>query len=204
VKLEEAVARLTDSINLQTQYNRQMEQKVSSLQSVMSQSRSAQNQGYGVNNQSTFNRGSMPVSNTGYSGLPGRCFYCEQSGHRMPECSHVERHIELGWLKRVDGYLKLANGDKLPKDPSKPTKEVIEGLNKPTPGIIKLPPKTNLYSNSSDAISLLQTQAAGEGQEDDVQFVLELVQRMGLDKAKNLMAAQMQAIEAEEWEQNFE
>ena len=204
VKLEEAVARLTDSINLQTQYNRQMEQKMSSLQSVMSQSRSTQNQGYGVNNQSAFNRNPMPVSTTGYPGLTGRCFYCEQSGHRMPECSQVEKHLELGWLKKVDGYLRLSDGSKLPKDSSRPTKDVVESLNKPTPGIIKLPAKTNLYSNSSDAISLLQTQAGGDGPEDEVKFVLELAQRIGLDKAKNLMAAQMQAMEEEEWEQNFD
>jgi len=55
VKLEEAVARLTDTITLQTQYNKQMDQKLASLQSFMSQSRSMQNQGFGTNNQTTYN-----------------------------------------------------------------------------------------------------------------------------------------------------
>ncbi len=203
VKLEEAVAQLTDSINLQAQYNRQNDQRVSNLQSVMSQNRQVQSQGYGVNNQPAYNRSQMPMPNAISAIRSGNCFYCEEAGHRIPDCGEVKRHLELGWIIKVDGFMRLPDGSKLPRDPSKSTKELIDNLHKQVPGIIKLPAKTNLYSSSSGVVSLLQTQAGNEQKEED-RLVLELVQRIGYDKAKDLLTTQMQTIEEEEWEQNFE
>jgi len=204
VKLEEAVARLTDSINLQTQYNKQMDQRMSNLQNVMSQNRQVQSQGYGVNNQSAVNRTQGPVPNAINAIRAGNCFYCEEGGHRIPDCPDVKRHLEIGWIVKVDGFMRLPDGSRLPRDPTKSTKELIDNLHRQVPGIIKLPAKTNLYSSSSSGlVSLLQTQAGNEMKEDD-RLVLELVQRIGYEKAKDLLTTQMQTIEEEEWEQNFE
>jgi len=200
VKLEEAVARLTDSINLQAQYNRQNDQRVSSL---MSQNRQVQSQGY-VNNQSTFNRNQVPAPTAINAIRAGNCFYCEESGHRIPDCQHVKRHLELGWIIKVDGFMRLPDGSKLPRDPSKSTKDLVDSLQKQVPGIIKLPTKTNLYSGSSGVISLLQTQSNGNELREEEKLGLELIQRIGYDKAKDLLATQAQAIEEEEWEQNFD
>jgi len=202
VKLEEAVARLTDSINLQVQYNKQMDMRMTNLQSVMSQNRANSNQSYGMSSQSTMNKPQVPAPSTGYAGL--RCFYCDTSGHRVIDCPHVLRHLELGWIKKVDGYMKLPDGGKIPREPSRTTREIIDGLNKQKPGIIKLPEKANLYSNTSNVVSLLQAQSGGNEKEEDVRLVLEFVQQIGYDKAKDLLADQIQAIEEAEWEQNFD
>jgi hypothetical protein len=201
VKLEEAVARLTDSINLQTQYNKQMDQRVSNLQNVMSLSRSNQSQSYGMSSQPALQKPQTSVSNTG---LLGKCFYCEVVGHRIPDCPDMLKHLELGWIKKVDGYLRLPDGSRLPRDPVRATKDIIEGLNKLKPGLIKLPEKTNLYSRSPNVVSLLQAQAEGNEKEEDVRLVLELVQKVGYGKTRDLLANQVQLIEEEEWEQNFD
>ena len=201
VKLEEAVARLTDSINLQAQYNKQNDQRVSSL---MSQNRQVQSQGYGVNNQSTFNRNQTPVPNAMSALRNGNCFYCEEGGHRIPDCQHVKRHLELGWIIKLDGFMRLPDGSKLPRDPAKSTKDLVDQLHKQVPGIIKLPAKTNLYSSSSGVVSLLQTQPIGNEMREEDRSILELVQRVGYETAKDLLATQMQTIEEEEWEQNFD
>jgi hypothetical protein len=204
VKLEEAVAQLTDSINLQAQYNKQNDQRLSNLQSIMSQSRPIQSQGYGVNSQSSYNRGQVPGSNAISAVRSGNCYYCELEGHRIPDCGDVKRHLELGWIIKVDGFMRLPDGSKLPRDPSKSTKELIDNLHKQVPGIIKLPAKTNLYSSSSGVVSLLQSQAGGSELKEEDKIVLDLVRRIGYDKANDLLANQLQAIEEEEWEQNFE
>ena len=202
VKLEEAVARLTDSINLQTQYNKQMDQRMSNLQTVMSQNRQVQSQGYGVNNQSTFNRTQTPVPNAISALRTGNCFYCEEGGHRIPDCPDVKRHLELNWIIKLDGFMRLPDGSKLPRDPSKSTKDLIDNLHKQVPGIIKLPTKTNLYSGSSGVVSLLQTQSSELKEED--KLVLELIQRVGYGKAKDLLTTQANVMEEEAWEQNFD
>ena len=200
VKLEEAVARLTDTITLQTQYNKQMDQKLASLQSFMSQSRSMQNQGFGMNNQTTYNRSQPQASGAGYSNNAGKCFYCEEIGHRIPDCDDVHTHLDLGWIKKVDGFMRLPDGSRLPRDPSKSTKEIIEGMNRQKPGIIKLPEKTSLYSSTADVISLMQTHSRSEDKE-----ILELVRKLGSDRAKSLLSTQVQTLQEEdEWEQNFE
>jgi len=79
---------------------------------------------------------------------------------------------------------------------------LIDNLHKQVPGIIKLPTKTNLYSGSSGVVSLLQTQSSELKEED--KLVLELIQRVGYDKAKDLLTTQVHAMKEEDWEQNFD
>ena len=207
VKLEEAVARLTDSIQIQTQYNKQMDQRLASLQNVITRDRSTQNQGFGQSNQSTYNRSQMQGNNASYANnaSSGQCFYCEESGHRIPDCPAVLKHLDLGWIKRVDGYLRMPDGAKLPRETTRSTMEVIECRNRKTPGILKLPDKTSLYQGSTNSISLMQTHPGQSKDEDDVKVLLELVQRMGVDQVKGLLSTRVQApSEEEEWEQNFD
>ena len=64
VKLEEAVARLTDTIDLQTQHNKQVEQKLSNLQNFMNQPKQFNSGGYAA--QPEYNRGLVPASNPLY------------------------------------------------------------------------------------------------------------------------------------------
>ena len=206
VKLEEVVAKLTDSINLQTQYNKQVEQKLTSLQSFMTQPRSQVTGNYGGNTQSTGYGGSTLLNNQG----PPKCYYCG-GPHKIPDCEHVFRHLDLGWIKRVDGTIKSADGLRLPRDPTKTTKEVIEGMNKPKPGLIhmsRIPDKQSIYSNNSNMPSFMQYTAGMETENPEMQQVMELVQKLGLDKVQKVLTNQVQVQEetedAFEWEQNFD
>ena len=55
IKLEAAVAKLTDTINLQSQYNKQVEQRLSTLQTYMTQPRAPTFGGTGLAAQQGYN-----------------------------------------------------------------------------------------------------------------------------------------------------
>lgn len=132
VKLEEAVACLTDMINLQTQHNKQVDQRLASLQTFLSQPKQQPPSGYG--GQSSYNRGYTPAPENGPS---SDCFYCRGSdGHRIQKCLDALKHLDIGWIKRIDGQLRLPDGLQIPRDGNKSMKEVVESLNKSRPGVI--------------------------------------------------------------------
>lgn len=206
VKLEEVVAKLTDSINLQTQYNKQVEQKLTSLQSFMTQPKSQGNGSYGGNTQSAGYGGSTLLNNQG----PPKCYYCG-GPHKIPDCEHVHRHLDLGWIKRIDGVIKSADGLRLPRDINKTTKEIVEANNKPKPGLIhmsRIPDRQALYSKNSNLSSFMQNNAEMETETPEMQHIMKLVQRLGVDEVQKVLTSQVQAQEeAEEaldWEQNFD
>jgi hypothetical protein len=202
VKLEEAVARLTDTINLQTQHNKQVDQRLASLQTFLSQPRQQQGPSYG--GQSGYNRGFVSGNSNGPT---SDCFYCRgNDGHRIPECVDALRHLDLGWIKKIDGQLRLPDGMKIPRDGNKSMKEVVESLNKTRPGLIpmsKIQDKSNLYQEANIA-SYSQTQSQ-HSEEANMRTLLELVQNMGQDRVLKLLSAQGQlADNDEEWNQNFD
>jgi hypothetical protein len=205
VKLEEAVARLADSVNLQTQYNKQVDQKLTTLQSSLTQSRPTY--GTGFAGPSGYNRGYAPASNHVHTGAPSDCFYCRgNDGHRIPDCPDVHKHLDMGWIKRFDNLLRLPDGAKIPRDGNKSMKEVVEALNKLRPGLIpmsKIQDKSNLYQEANMA-SYAQTQ--GNSSEDlTMRTLLEAVRKMGSDRVLELLNAQGQTTEEEdEWNQNFD
>jgi hypothetical protein len=208
VKLEEAVARLTDSINLQSQYNRQVDQKLTNLQNSVAQPRQLPMTGYA--GQTGYNRGYNTASNHVHAGAPSDCFYCRGSdGHRIPDCMDVHKHLDLGWIKKIDNRLTLPDGAKIPRDGNKSMKEVVEALNKPRPGIIpmsKIQDKSNLYQEANMA-SYVQMQPQGSSAEDlTMRTLLEAVQRLGSDRVMKLLNVQGQETEEEddEWNQNFD
>lgn len=209
MKLEEAVARLTDSINLQAKYNQQVDQKLAGLQSFMNQPRVQQSSNnFGSMNQGSapYSRGLPPVQNP-VQGQTSGCFYCA-GAHRIPDCEAVVLHLDLGWLKKVNGYLRLPDGSKLPRDPGKTTREVIEQLNKAKPGLIhmhQIPDKTSLYQASQNMSSFMQNDLRSNSGDAEMQHLLELVQKVGMDQAKKALAISVQEKEEEdEWRQNFE
>ena len=79
VKLEEAVAKLTDSITLQSQHNKLVEQRLASMQTYIAQPRPPAA-------QSGFNRGLMPPQNTVAPAFSSKCFLLSwtSSGRRLP------------------------------------------------------------------------------------------------------------------------
>ena len=204
VKLEEAVARLTDTINLQVQHNKQVDQRLANMQSYMNQPRlpaamPAAQQG--------FNRGLAPPQNhvAPIGGLS--CFYCK-GGHRIGDCEHVHKHLDLGWIKRIDGFMRLPDGQRIPRDGMKSMKEVVEALNHLKPGIIpmsKIQDKAGLYQNEAKMTSYIQAHAATD--EENIRALTELIQKVGLDKVQKLLSTSTvleEEGELDEWGQNFD
>ena len=200
VKLEEAVARLSDSLNVQTQYNKQVDQRLASMQSFMNQPRLPVA-------QPGYSRGLAPTNNyVSPNPAPSTCFYC-RGPHRIAECEHAMKHQDMKLIVRIDGYLRLPDGRSIPRDGTKTLKEVVESLNQPKPGIIpmsKIQDKTALYQGSSKMSSYVQSQSS---EEDNMRALLEIMQKVGVDKIQEMLHSTSQEVgneESEEWNQNFD
>jgi len=204
VKLEEAVARLTDSINLQSQYNKQVDQRLANLQISLTQPRPAPVSGFAG---AGYNRGYPQASNHVHTGPSSDCFYCRgNDGHRIPDCADVHKHLDLGWIKKFDNQLRLPDGNRIPRDGNKSMKEVVEALNKARPGIVpmsKIQDKSALYQEANMSSYV---QAQGNSADDlTMRSLYEAVQKLGSDRVLKLLNAQGQVEEEEdEWNQNFD
>jgi hypothetical protein len=186
VKYEEAVAKIHDSLELYEKRRQQTEQQ---LQSLMTQFKlSTQMSAQGAAQAPVYNRNGQYTSNS--SGTQSGCFYCGGT-HRMSACEHVQRHMDLSLVKKVDGKLRLFNGNYIPKDPTKTNKEVVESLNASKPGIIpmnKIGDRANLYQGAARVSNFMQNQLPVDEQEG-LKNVLELIQNMGLAQAQKLLSA---------------
>lgn len=201
VKLEEAVARLSDSISLQTQYNKQVDQRLANMQSFMNQPRPlpAAQPGY--------SRALAPPNNhVSTTSPPPVCFYC-RGPHRIAECEHALKHLDLKWIVRVDGYLRAPNGNPIPRDGNKSLKEVVESMAQTKPGIIpmsKIQDKASLFQGSNKAQSYVQMQPT---EEDNLRSLLEMMQKVGTDRVHELLNVQSnepRVDDSDEWNQNFD
>jgi hypothetical protein len=45
-----------------------------------------------------------------------KCYYCGKPGHCMNDCEEAQVHLDLGWIKRFETYLKLPDGSNIPRD----------------------------------------------------------------------------------------
>jgi hypothetical protein len=126
IKLEEVVAKLADTVNLQMQYNKQVDQKLANLQLFLKSTGPSQNNSF----QPNFAR-PQAASNWQGNNNPNICFYCRgDDPHHIPDCQHVNTHLDLGWIKKDQGQIRLPNGQRIPRDGNKSMKEVIESMNK--------------------------------------------------------------------------
>ena len=199
--MEEAVARLTDSITAQTQYTKTIEQRLVSMQQNMNSSRAPQQPA-----QPNFNRSLAPVSNHVTPNNGGNCFYCN-GPHRVANCEDALRHLDLGWIKRVDGYLRWADGMRILKEFGRSMKEIVEAKFKQVPGIIpvsKIQDKASLYQDRPNTSNYVQSQSRQGNEEDASRTLLELVQQWGTDNIQKLLNRETVRDEEEEYEQNFD
>ena len=191
-KLEEAVARLTDSINMQVQHSKSVDQRLNTLQSFVNQPRPA----YTEQRQPMKQFGPGPSAGSNMN-----CFYCEGS-HRIVDCMHVNTHLDLGLLKRVEGRLRLADGSRLPREPGKTTKDLVEETRNNRPGVIpvsRMTEKPGAYQRMQSA-TYIQSQA----DTDEDALLQDLIYRLGTDKVRQYVQAREEfTTAAEEWEQNF-
>jgi len=173
------------------------------LLQVINAGGNTQNQGFGLDNQAALEETMIQVSNTGNLSSSGQCFYCDKKGHRSPDCKDVLRHLILGWIKEINGHLRLPDGSKLPKDSSKSKKEVIDEMYRQEPGATEQN-VTSLDSGWSDMTSLMQTHAETEEKDGCLRSIMELVHSLGIKEATALLSAEAQALDDEELMHNFE
>jgi hypothetical protein len=197
VKLEEVVAKLADSVNLQTQYNKQVDQKLASLQSFLKSTSSTNIQVP----QQNFARPSSTIPAWQGNNNPNICFYCRgDDPHHIPDCPHVHTHLDMGWIKKDQGQIRLPNGQRIPRDGNKSMKDVIEAMNK-KPGVIPMSKIQDKSAFFQDMLCYTQRQSMDD---DSMNNLMELIQRVGPSKVQQLIQASEQASAAEaDWEQNF-
>ena len=128
------------------------------------------------------------------------CFYCA-GPHRIGDCEEVRTHLDWGLIKKVEGRLRLADGSRLPREPGKTAKELVEAVKNSCPGLIMMAKiDKNLYQ-WNNASSFMHTQT--EGNEECV--MQDLILKLGTEKVQQCLQAREEYIaEAEEWEQNFD
>ena len=190
IKLEEAVARLTDSLNLQMQHNKNMEQRFAALQNSLSNKKDTQE--YPMRHE-------YPVRSYDQSG----CFYCK-GNHRITECESARIHLDLKWIKKVENHLRLPDGSKIPRDGAKSMKEVVETISKSRPGIIpvnKIQNKAVMMQGGTQSFS----RNPNAVNDEEVSNVLSsLIQKVGLERLQSLIQTQDIEEDEPEWDQNFD
>jgi hypothetical protein len=170
-KLEETVASLKDTIKLQQANYQMIDQKLGAL--VQASTRNQQSGNYGMRTGNFAQGNSM--------GTEFKCFYCAELGHRVSDCVHLLAHMNKGWIKRVFGQLKLPDGQNIPRDGAKPTREIIEELNKVVPGLIPTARiKESLYQGG------IQTKIIDKD-EEATNMLLALVQQIGIGGLKRAL-----------------
>jgi hypothetical protein len=140
-KLEEAVAKLTDLIDLQARQNKQMEQRLMQMQNLMSQARQQPPlQLYSQGQAPTQNHLAPTYTND------GNCFYCCRP-HRVAQCEDVFMHLDMGWIKKIDRMLRFPDGGRIQRDPTgvKCMKEVVEAMQKGIIPTSKIQDKAALF-----------------------------------------------------------
>jgi Zinc knuckle len=208
VKLEEAVARLTDSVNLQNQRTKQIDQKIASMHSYFNQPRnSATNPGTQEPRQESY----RPPN--AYAGAE-KCYYCSEEGHIARNCEHARRHISSAWVVRQDNLLRLPDGSKIQRDGGKSLKDIVESLNQNRPGIIpmsKIQNKSGFYQDSAQLMdSFVQTRQTENVEADNMRLLADVFRQVGVETVRKFMnqeaPRQQQVLEEieEEWGQNFD
>jgi len=198
-KLEEAVASLKDTISTQQKHNQQFEQRLANLHNAMNQPRyPAAQPGY--------NRDLTQGQSQGVQRDPIKCYYC-RGPHRISECEHAHRHLDLKWVIKTDTGIKLPGGRYIPRDGDKTLKEVVEDINGTKPGVIpmsRIADKAALYQDQPKATAYVQAQS---NEDDDLRSLTELIQRVGMGRLQELLSSGQQenfSQEDQEWHQNFD
>jgi hypothetical protein len=209
VKLEEAVARLTDSVNLQNQRAKQIDQQIASMHSYFNQSQAR---------NASANSGNMETRQDSYrtqNAYPNmdKCFYCGGTGHMVRNCEHALKHLANSWIVRMDNQLRLPDGNRVPRDGVKTLKEVVEGLHQSRPGIIpmsKIPDKSSFFQDSPQMVETFVQSRPPDTEAEGMRLLAEVFRQVGADTMKKFLShgTAQQESEREEmeetWEQNFD
>ena len=209
VKLEEAVARLTDSVNLQNQRSKQIDQQIASMHGYLNQSQTRNAQ---ANANSAEMRQESYRPQNAYPSMD-KCFYCGGTGHMARNCEHALKHLANSWIVRMDNQFRLPDGSRVPRDGIKTLKEVVETLHQNRPGIIpmsKIQDKSSFFQDSPQLVENFVQSRQPDSEADGMRLLAEVFRQVGADTVKKFLsngtACKVQEREEmeEEWEQNFD
>jgi hypothetical protein len=212
VKVEESISKMNDTMSLYQQHTKLMEQRLNTLQNMVSQ----KPQGpviYSNPNQgaAAFRSNSAPQAYGGtYNREKEQCFYCGEVGHRIPDCVHVLRHLDLGWIKRVDNHLRFANGARIPRDPVRTMKDLVEEASKQPKGILyasKTPGLASFLQDRAGAIEgLTKVQHVVDDESEALNLVAEITRKFGPEAVHKAMTSSLLSdiVPEEDSSQNFD
>ena len=152
-ELEQAIESLKESMVSQAQYNKLVDERLMSLQSLVNSSMNliemnkaetvhVQSEIEGTINPGTFTMDSVPIFNDNEvlpdtlascvqnTASPGNCHYCAKHGHKSWECKDALQHLKLGWIKRIGYQFRMPDGSKIPRYADMTMKLIIENLSK--------------------------------------------------------------------------
>jgi len=204
VKMEELMSKLLDTVNIQNQRSTSLEQRLTALQNEQRQlNQSRPHAGFVA-------RSTNDKDETANLIAAIKCYYCGKGGHRMNECEEARVHLDLGWIKRFDNYLKLPDGANIPRDGYKTLKESVELMHKK--GVIPMSKidKTLYQGQSQSSVSSFCQTGNAETDIDALKMLNEVLQRVGVDTVKralnseSFMGSQAAGEYEEEFEQNFD
>jgi hypothetical protein len=139
-KLTETVESLLNCVNLQAQYNEQVEAKLASLQNFLYQTTEVAPSLVQVapmipevlEERADHGKSFDITDNHGHT---RNCYYCGNNGHKIPECEIALRHLNLGWIIKVGNQFKMPDGSKIPRYKDMTMKSVVENLSQDRPDI---------------------------------------------------------------------
>ena len=205
VKMEELMGKLLDTVNLQNQRSASLEQRLTALQNEQRQAnQSRPHAGYATRSGPSNEKDEMANLIAAI-----KCYYCGKPGHRMNDCEEARIHLDLGWIKRFDNYLKMPDGSSIPRDGYKTLKESVELLQKK--GIIPMSKIDKaLYQGQPHSISNFVQAGNAETDIEALKMLNEVLQRVGVDTVKralvseSFMGSQSVGGAEDELEQNFD
>ncbi len=211
VKVEKVISKMNDTMSLYEQHTKLMEQRLSTLQNMVSQ----RPQGptiYSNPNQgaAAFRSNDAPQAYGGtYNREKEQCFYCGELGHRIPDCVHVLRHLDLGWIKRVDNHLRFVNGARILHDPVKMMKDLVEEASKQPKGILypsKTPGLASFLQDRAGVIDgLAKVQHVVDNESEALNLVAEITRKFGPEAVHKAMTFSLlsDVVPEEDSSQNF-
>ena len=179
VKLEAMLAQLMDTVTIQNKRSESLEQRLVALQAEQKQAMQSRATYSNTSNQSQVQ--SNTVNKDDVVSYIITCYYCGKTGHRISDCADVLSHLQKGWIKRVDGRLKLPDGSKIPQSDERRMKDTVELLNKKgTIPVSKIADKASL-AQSKALTSLVQSVGNDEEEVEALKMLSEVLQRVGFD-----------------------
>lgn len=118
------------------------------------------------------------------------CHYCQEPGHRIANCPHVERHQREKLIIRVAGMLRLPNGNSIITMPGKTMRETVEMAVKVTPGTVpasKVPTGNSFYHEQDTEYEVFSQMDGPNLDAQIIRNLAELQQQYGTEALERVV-----------------